>query len=608
MQKKRFIQGVFALSYLKFPLKTLGLSLFVTIALNASAANNSNSSELKQNLSIGVTPQMPLQETFDGLYHSNGTASIISEPNYQSLNFVLSGQEESDNKTLVLIAKDYLIQNANRFGLNQKSISDLTVTSIRQNSDFSVVRLEQKVNGLPVYGSSIAITINKNSKITFVASNTITGIDFDKKFISNNKSKLTKEQAVSIANSYLGFKELKFNKADLVFYKEQSGNQYETWKVRVSPKGEKASEWELLIDSSSGKILRAEDKLRRIEGKGMVYKPDPVTAAHHVYGDKGFVDNTDSPTSSNTSQMPKDSPVLTAARSSVTLKDISLSNGKYILESKYAKCDDSEQPKDNACPAEVKAEFNYTRLNKYFDAVTAFYAIDTYMRYVNETLNVKVMPYQYKTGVNYDPHGLNGDDNSHYSEGSGKMAMGQGGVDDAEDSMVVIHELGHGIHDWITHGNAGNSSEDGIGEGTGDYLASGYVRDLPENTWKPTDPQYNWVMRWDGHNPFWPGRVSNWNIGRKYPSDVVNTGDSHKSGQYWSSCNLVARDKIGGVAMDKAFLNGLSKTIEATSQVGAAQAIINAAKDMNYTKDQINAIAYAYNTACTYNVKVPVIE
>ena len=60
--------------------------------------------------------------------------------------------------------------------------------------------------------------------------------------------------------------------------------------------------------------------------------------------------------------------------------------------------------------------------------------------------------------------------------------------------------------------------------------------------------------------------------------------------------------------MDKVFLNGLSKTIETTNQVGAAQAIINAAKDMNYTKDQINAIAYAYNTACTYNVKVPVTE
>ena len=210
MLKKRFIQGVFALSYLKFPLKTLGLSLFVTIALNASAASNSNSSELKQNLSIGVTPQKYLQETFDGWYHSDGTASIISEPNYQSLNFVLSGESEEDSRTLVLIAKDYITQNANKFGLNQKSISELTVTSIRQNSDFSVVRLEQKVNGLSVYGSSIAITINRNSKITFVASNTITGIDFDKKMTALQKEfiELIKLDELSKNELLAVFKEL----------------------------------------------------------------------------------------------------------------------------------------------------------------------------------------------------------------------------------------------------------------------------------------------------------------------------------------------------------------------------------------------------------------
>ena len=31
--------------------------------------------------------------------------------------------------------------------------------------------------------------------------------------------------------------------------------------------------------------------------------------------------------------------------------------------------------------------------------------------------------------------------------------FGQGGVDDAEDMDVILHELGHGLHDWITNGN-----------------------------------------------------------------------------------------------------------------------------------------------------------
>ena len=42
------------------------------------------------------------------------------------------------------------------------------------------------------------------------------------------------------------------------------------------------------------------------------------------------------------------------------------------------------------------------------------------------------------------PHGFNGADNSSYSPGTGRLQFGEGGVDDAEDSDVVHHELGHG--------------------------------------------------------------------------------------------------------------------------------------------------------------------
>ena len=62
----------------------------------------------------------------------------------------------------------------------------------------------------------------------------------------------------------------------------------------------------------------------------------------------------------------------------------------------------------------------------------------------------------------------------------------------------MIHELGQGIHDWVTNG--GLSQQEGISEGTGDYLATAYSRDFKQ--WSTTDAQYNWVYNWDGHNEF----------------------------------------------------------------------------------------------------------
>jgi hypothetical protein len=246
--------------------------------------------------------------------------------------------------------------------------------------------------------------------------------------------------------------------------------------------------------------------------------------------------------------------------------------------------------------------FAFTRDNLYFDAVNAYYHIDAYMRYVNLTLGVEAMPYQHPGGgVQFDPHAMSGQDNSYYADGD--LHFGQGGVDDAQDADVVIHELGHGLHDWLTDGHL--SQVQGLSEGTGDYVASGYSRDQP-NQWKPTDEAYFWVFNWDGHNPFWPGRVTNWNVGRVYPRDVARA-DVHTAGQYWSSCNLVARDAIGGRKMDKAMFAGLMMTGATTNQKDAAQAVIDAAAALGYTSQEVNAIGEAYNVSCTYAVTVPAV-
>ncbi|MEZ4916786.1 MAG: hypothetical protein R2836_07345 [Chitinophagales bacterium] len=48
--------------------------------------------------------------------------------------------------------------------------------------------------------------------------------------------------------------------------------------------------------------------------------------------------------------------------------------------------------------------------------------------------------------ISVDTHGNNGADNSFFSPATPlRLIFGEGGVDDAEDADVIIHEYGHAI-------------------------------------------------------------------------------------------------------------------------------------------------------------------
>jgi hypothetical protein len=91
-------------------------------------------------------------------------------------------------------------------------------------------------------------------------------------------------------------------------------------------------------------------------------------------------------------------------------------------------------------------------------------------------------------------------------------------------------------------------------------------------------PQYNWVFSWDGHNPFWDGRTTDY--AASYSGGLVN--QIHTDGQIWATALMKIWDGIGKVKTDKAFLNGLDLTVSSTNQQNAAIAVRTAARNMNY--------------------------
>lgn len=473
-------------------------------------------------------------------------------------------------------AREYLTANGSLFGLTRVDISGLRLHAIRTNETGTVVRLRQTWNGLPVNkNAEITIHISRENIVDYVMNGFQYGIELQDvdAFVSSGDAR---RSVMSRFGSLAG--PVDHETSELMVLRHQ-GVDYLVHRINLEMK-DPAGEWEAFVDAKNGTLLKLEDisyyrheKADResllVNGVGNVFDPDPLTTATAAYGGS-YVDNGDA-----------NAAVLTAQLRNVTLLDITFSGGNHSLVGPWAEVIDFESPFKGLF-AQVSSTFNFDREADAFEAVNCYYAIDGTMRYLNTTLGLSIEPYQYPGGVQFDPSGFNGADNSHYLSGSGRLAFGEGGVDDAEDADVIVHELGHGLHDWVTVG--GLSQVNGLSEGTGDYAAGSYSR--VRGFWTPADAAYHWTFNWDGHNPFWGGRVLNY--GAVYPGGL--TGQIHTDGQIWATAMMKIWDDIGAQKADKAFWSGLAMTNSSTNQNDAANAVFNASGALGYTFGERTAI------------------
>ena len=461
------------------------------------------------------------------------------------------------------MARQFLRDHAELLHL-RADLSDLAHTSTRETKGGFHVRFRQELAGIPVYKAEIVVTITHNHLVTFVMNGYRENLR-----LAQTAQSMAAPQALALAKNYLATQgKIDFEKTELIVHDYQGRTRLAV-KATVVPAEDPIGDWEVLVDAQSGEIFKvvnnafhaSGDRKERgnviaATGTGTTFDPDPITRSGVTYGTGGITDNNDA-----------DSADLTAQTTSVTLQDITFNGSQYQLTGPFAAVQDFESPFKGTF-SQASSTFNFTRSADAFEAVLVYYHIDKSMRYINQTLGVPLMPFQYSGGVQVDPSGLSGQDNSHYVGSTGRVAFGEGGVDDSEDLEVVLHELGHGLHDWLTVG--GISQVDGLSEGCGDYWAASYTRSL--GYWLPSDPEYNWVMRWDGHNTFWAGRIVNYSA--LYPSGL--TGQIHTDGQMWASTLMQIWNDIGKTATDENFLEALSMLNSSSSQNDAANAFYQA--------------------------------
>ncbi|EJL83514.1 Zinc metalloprotease (elastase) [Herbaspirillum sp. CF444] len=554
------------------------------------------------------TTEFPLVQKENGWFHQDGRAAQL---------FNLDWKASTDDPGKMALS--YIRQHAKLLGISDSQVKQLSVSSIRKMADIAIVRFRQNIQGVPVFASDIAVSLMPDGKIIYVAS-TVVPLTEDN-LVTTFRAEISKTEAVQAAQTWLG-RPLTHTQIQRNVYVDEHKQPHSAWNIVATDKG--GDEWNVVVNQADGTILDARKiSLEFGSSQGYVYKPDPLTSAHAKYGDPGYINDHG-----------KDTPQLKAARVLVDLSDITQNgDGKWQLVGPRAHCitQSYQHIADyNSCPVQTNTLFDYTRDSRYFAAINAYYHIDRVMNYVNTELQLPLYPLQYTGGVKYDPHGWREDGNdysglppgedwieprSRYLLASGIIEYGGGSnnhggsnIDDpgvpagaytampdmAEDAAVIVHELGHGLHDWATNHHLSN--EEGLSEGVGDYFAGGYIRDMGYSG-------YNKLQPWAGATNPDNIRVFDWYIGHQYPKDISNS--PHNAGQYWSSCNMAARTSLGGKLMDKAMLVGLAMTGHETNQAQAAQAVLIAAQTLGFTAAQMDTLFKAYTHTCTYPVKKP---
>ncbi len=475
-------------------------------------------------------------------------------------------------------ARAFLADEGETFGL-RNATDDLEVISVQETPQGSTVRFQQTVYGLPVFEGQVAVTIARaRGEVVAVAST----------------YRPSEPMATAAALPPAVARDLAIGAIQATA--ERHGPEtppslgllpgdgvlmalaYRLVIPAMNPLGD----WEVMVDATNGQILRIRDQAVHADGNALCFDPDPLTTAHVAYNTAGYTDGNDANT-----------PQLQAQTFPRTLRDITFSGGLYRLTGPYVNIQEFESPV-SAPATSATTDFLYTRDAQGFEDTEVYFGIDQSQRYI-QALGYNTVQ---NLSIWCDTHGLNGADNSHYIPSTNRLAWGEGGVDDAEDLDVVLHEYGHAIQSGTVPGWGSSTDARSMGEGFGDYWAGGYSAaiDLYRS---------EWVFNWDGHNPFWPGRILN--DTRLYPASWG--GDIYSNGTIWASCLMqiyyeITRETMDGIVIGHHFLLSPSALV---TQAAAALVTTDRTRNEGLNVDSIVNFCTARGFFSAAQYEIPAI-
>jgi len=342
------------------------------------------------------------------------------------------------------------------------------------------------------------------------------------------------------------------------------------FRVRVQRRRpRRAADWVIFIDGKTGLILRKYDNLSAATGLADIFDPNPVIALQRtkklpLYETRRLLRNEKLGLS-----------VPPAAYTRVRLRDLNSSG--YLdgprVSTRLTK-NRVRQMDGKFLFGEGKKAFNSD--NPVFEEVMAYYHINEAIRYL-ESLGYRGTRAIFREPVPVDANATK-DDNAWYSPHERSLTFGLGGVDEAEDAEIILHELGHAIQDAICPGFGQSQEAAAMGEGFGDYFAVSFFADKKA-------PHYRTAFAsWDGivDDDLDPPRVRMLDEEITYESfDHSDGGDEHDNGQIWSATLWEIRTALGRKIADPIIIESHFQLDGFTTFARGARAIIDADRNLN---------------------------
>ena len=260
-------------------------------------------------------------------------------------------------------------------------------------------------------------------------------------------------------------------------------------------------------------------------GTGRVFFPNPVASL----GDQSLTDEGDA-----------DYAALQPAYRTVTLTNL---DGSGQLRGDYADVRGGRGDRRASSPTNT---FLFGRADDGFEQVMAYYWITEAQRYI-QSLGFGV----WRRPINRAPQAVRvnqlREDSSVARFKKDEIHFGSGGVDDAEDADVILHEYGHTMHFSQAPGFYQTAESAAIGEGFSDYWSVTVSQVLAPTA----DPAC--VADWDATSY----TVTVPHCLRRVDREVLYedlSGDVHLDGRIWSRALWEIRTALGNVVADTIIL------------------------------------------------------
>jgi hypothetical protein len=291
-------------------------------------------------------------------------------------------------------------------------------------------------------------------------------------------------------------------------------------------------------------------------GSASVFVPNPVQSLANE---------------SLTDQKDSDAAVPAVAYHSVKLTNL---DGSGFLRGDYANVV-SETGNPAFSPTNT---FSYTRHQDEFEQVMAYYWVTEAQKYIHSLGFGETRRPIDNRAQNVRINQLGADNSFATDHPKNELRFGKGGVDDAEDAEVILHEYGHAIH--FSQGFAFASEEAGaISEGFGDYWAVTVSDVVSKSLGVPELEPLPCVADWDStsYTSTVPHCLRRVDLNLHYPADL--NGEVHHDGQIWSRALWDIRQGLGNVKADTIILQG-SFDFSGTTMTQLANATVLAAQQL----------------------------